>query len=268
MKNEAEGGIPKIIHYCWFGPNKMKALQRECINSWKRTFHDYDFIKWDESNVEMDHPFLQTAYHYKKWAFVADYVRLQKLNEYGGIYLDTDMLVLKPLDKFLNEICFLGAEDENFINAGIIGTAKNHPFLRLCLDRYNEIDVGKNLTWSEITIPRLLTKEFRNTYDYFSQFDQIIRTKNTSVFPPSFFYPLPYLQKGKTLNYEPYLTSDSYTVHLWDESWIDFNEFQHFRKGNYWKGLKKVLCKIYRDKNVDIKYLKKNLSAVKESITE
>ncbi len=260
--------IPKILHYCWFGPHKMNTLQRNCVRSWEEKLSEYEFKKWDENNVDMYHPFIQTAYEQKKWAFVADFIRLQKLKEFGGIYLDTDMLVLKPLDKFLNEDCFFGAEDKEYINAGIIGSIKNHFFINLCLEQYNEIDLSNEIAWGGITIPRLITKKYQRSYNNYSKFDRLVQTCGISIYPPTFFYPLPYLEKSNNLNYRSYLTLDSFTVHLWDESWIEFSEFQHFRKGNYWKGFKKAMCKIYKDKNVSPKYIRKNLSAIKESLSK
>lgn len=262
VKND---NIPKIIHYCWFGPNKMKSLQLKCLKSWEEKLNGYEFRKWDETNVNMTHPFIQFAYENKKWAFVADFIRLQKLLEFGGIYLDTDILVLKPFDDLLVEKCFFGAEDENFINASIIGSTKNHPFLKLCLEQYNKIDLSGDLIWSGITIPRIITRNFRANYNFSSRFNRIIKINNLTVFPPSFFYPLPNLIEDGENKYKKYLTENSYTVHLWDASWIEYNEFQYFRKGNYWKGFKKVMCNILREGNFNLKYIRKNLSAIKES---
>ena len=90
--------IPKIIHYCWFGKNKKPKLVRDCIKSWKSLHPDYEIIEWNEKTFPIDNEFLQYMYKNKKWAFVSDYARLKILYEYGGYYLDTDMILVKRLD--------------------------------------------------------------------------------------------------------------------------------------------------------------------------
>ena len=100
--------IPKIIHYCWFGPNKLNNTAINCIKSWKKNLPDYQIKLWNEKNVNLDIPFVNKAYAANKYAFVSDYIRLWAIYNEGGIYLDTDMLVLKSLDPFLNYSCFLG----------------------------------------------------------------------------------------------------------------------------------------------------------------
>lgn len=93
--------IPKIIHYCWFGKGKKNRLIKRCIRSWKKRMPDYEIICWNEDNFDYTSvPFVKEAYEQKKWAFVADYVRLYALFHYGGIYLDTDSEVYKSFDFF------------------------------------------------------------------------------------------------------------------------------------------------------------------------
>lgn len=95
--------IPKIVHYCWFGGAEMPPLVRWCMKSWKKHLPDYQFKLWNESNFDVASvPFVKEAYEARKYAFVADYVRLYALYTEGGIYLDSDERVLKPLDKFLH----------------------------------------------------------------------------------------------------------------------------------------------------------------------
>src|SRR5690606_23315459 len=124
---------PKVIHYCWFGNKKKPPLVVDCISSWKLYLPEFDIIEWNEKNTDLNHPFLKKTFKLKKWAFVSDFVRLKVLYEFGGIYLDTDMLILKPLDVFLKDNCFFGAEDDKYINAAIIGASKEHPFIKECL---------------------------------------------------------------------------------------------------------------------------------------
>ena len=101
--------IPKIIHYCWFGKNKMPYILQAYINNWKKIIPDYQIIRWDESNFDVNSlSFTKEAYDSKVWAFVSDYVRLYALYNYGGIYLDTDVELLTDFDHLLNNSAFCG----------------------------------------------------------------------------------------------------------------------------------------------------------------
>ena len=103
--------IPKVIHYCWFGKKPLPPLAVNCIDSWKKFCPDYEIIEWNEKNFDINsNTYVREAYENKKWAFVSDYVQLYALYNYGGIYMDTDVQVLKPLDAFLNDQAFSGFE--------------------------------------------------------------------------------------------------------------------------------------------------------------
>ena len=116
--------IPKKIHYCWFGGNEMPEVVIKCIKSWKEIMPDYEIIRWDESNYDVKKcKFISDAYAEKKWAFVSDYARLDILYDHGGIYLDTDVEVLKSLNDLLDLDGFCGfetgkRENEYYVNIG------------------------------------------------------------------------------------------------------------------------------------------------------
>lgn len=94
--------IPKIIHYCWFGGNPLPELAQKCIASWKKFLPDYEIKEWNESNYDVRKiPYIEQAYNAKKYAFVSDYARFDILYQYGGIYFDTDVEVIKPFDEIL-----------------------------------------------------------------------------------------------------------------------------------------------------------------------
>ena len=94
--------IPKIIHYCWFGGGPISPESRRCMESWKKYCPDYKIMAWNEQNFDISqNRYAQQAYEAKKYAFVSDYVRLAVLYEYGGIYLDTDVELVRPLDELL-----------------------------------------------------------------------------------------------------------------------------------------------------------------------
>jgi hypothetical protein len=258
--------IPKVIHYCWFGNHKKPKLVEDCISSWKLHMPDYQIIEWNEEITNLKHPFLKTAYRLKKWAYVSDFVRLTVLSRFGGIYLDTDMLLLKPLDNFLEDKCFFGAESKNHISAGIIGTIKNHSFINECLSKYDGIKFNNETNWEEICIPRIITLVFKEKYNYKNFFLNKTKIDDIVIYPPSYFYPLNYKSRADIKNYKDYLKTESHAVHLWNASWIEQSEFYYLRSRQYSKGLKIILNNIATHRKISYKYLRKILSSVKESI--
>lgn len=265
MQDLNNKSIPKIIHYCWFGPNSMERMHKKCLESWRKNLPEFEFMKWDESNTEISqHTFLEAAYKMEKWAFVSDYVRLQKLHEFGGIYLDTDMLLLKPLDKFLSLDTFFGAENLNFISCGIIGARKRDPFIYSCLTLYDDIIFEEKINLPEISIPQLITSMFRSTYNYEGDFADTVKFSGITVLPPVYFYSLPYKERILK-NKKKYVDDQSYGIHLWDESWKNYSEFHYFRKGMYLKGYRKILRS--KEEDFSYMYLKKILASILKSIT-
>ena len=111
--------IPKKIHYFWFGGNEKPAKVQKCIDSWKKYCPDYEIIEWNESNFDIHcMPFVEQAYDAKKYAFVSDVARLIVVYEQGGIYMDTDVEVIKPLDDLLNNKAYMSFENDENINTG------------------------------------------------------------------------------------------------------------------------------------------------------
>lgn len=132
--------IPKIIHYCWFGGNQKPADVEYCISTWRRVLPDYQIMEWNEENfsIEDSIPYVREAYSRKKWAFVSDYVRLCALETYGGIYLDTDVEVFRPLDEFLTCQMFMGFESNDYLTTAVIGSRPGMPAIREFLESYRE----------------------------------------------------------------------------------------------------------------------------------
>jgi len=192
--------IPKIIHYCWFGGKPKSPLILKCIESWKQHCSGYTIIEWNESSFDvMSHPFTAKMYKEKKFAFVADYVRLIALYRDGGIYLDTDMLLLKPLDNLLNTQLLLGKESDEFISCGMIGATPSHPFvaeMRATYDTIKELQPN----------PVIMTKLYNQT-----------QPEHTTVLAPISFYPYDadniHKYRGQDLG------EDVYGIHLWNYSW-------------------------------------------------
>lgn len=227
--------IPKIIHYCWFGPhdiNKNEVIQK-CIASWHMYMGDYAIMKWTEANIDINSlpPFAQNAYKNKKWAYVADVVRFQKLHEYGGVYLDTDMLMLKNPDFIFsvkkenqdpNDISIWGMEDATHVSCGIIATNKNNKIIKEISDFY--IDHYKNNNLNHIiAVPKIVSDIINKNkaFNFEKDADTIIlQDKNNNIikiYNSKYFYPLP--NANKKDDYKKFITDKSYAVHMWNYSW-------------------------------------------------
>lgn len=229
---------PKTIHYCWFGNGPKGELIEKCIASWRQHMPNYEIVEWNESNFDISkYEYTRNVYAQRKWAFVADYARLIILREHGGIYLDTDMFVLKPFDDFLNNELVLGKEDEIHISAGMVASAPHNLFIDKCLEYYNAN------TKTLITIPRVLTQIYNENKDKLS---------NVKVFQWKYFYPYT-ADNIKNFNYTN-APSESYAVHMWNYSW-GHPMIKLVKKIGLHKlgvtvseklGVKKVLKKIFR----------------------
>lgn len=131
--------IPKIIHYCWFGRGEMPKLMKKCLKSWKKHCPDWQIIEWNEDNFDISSTlWTKQAYEAKKYAFVSDYVRLWALHKMGGVYLDTDLELRKPLDVFLSHDAFLGFENKISVATCLIGAAAGNRVVHTWLDWYTD----------------------------------------------------------------------------------------------------------------------------------
>ncbi len=206
--------IPKIIHSIWLGNKPKPKRIKKCEDSWKKYCYGYDFIEWNEDNFNISKAplYVKEAYSKKKWAFVSDYIRLWALVNYGGIYLDTDVELLKNLNSFLQLNSFIGFEEENYIGTAIIGAAKNNVFLQEIKRFYEDekfiTPKGLNLTTNVKTVTSFFQKEglLNNNKK------QII--KEFSVFPKDFFAPKNFYT-GKL-----FITQNTHCIHHFNGSWL------------------------------------------------
>lgn len=130
--------IPKIIHYCWFGRKPKPEKVIEFINTWKKHCPDYEIIEWNEDNFDVNQmPFTKEAYKTRKYAFVSDVCRLFALIKFGGIYLDTDVRVLKSFDDYINYKSFIGKEFPFKVSTAVIGSERDCKWLKLFYESYN-----------------------------------------------------------------------------------------------------------------------------------
>lgn len=207
--------IPKIIHYCWFGGKPMPKLESRCMESWQRMLPDYKVMRWDESNFDVyAHPFTASAYKAKKYAFVADYVRLYALMQYGGVYLDTDVEILKSFDDLLELEAFGGFETPEVLQTGVLGMCKDTPVLREYFDIYQHIpyevdEKGNNLTPANSSILTQLLSKYGLRLDNSRQ-----SINGMELFPQEYFCPIDQATR------EIVVTPSTYTVHYLSGSWF------------------------------------------------
>lgn len=205
--------IPKIIHYCWFGGNNIPGNVQKYIKSWETKCPDYKIQLWNEDNYDIScHPFIKAAYDAKVWAFVSDYVRLDVVYRFGGIYLDTDVELLKNLDPLLDNSCYLGIEQHGLrCNTGLgFGAESANPVVAKMLDVYDYIVFEKNKLY-EIECPVLNDSVIRTIGDVSN--DDITYLDGVTVFPAKYFDPI---STGKTQNL---LCEDTYSIHHYAASW-------------------------------------------------
>jgi hypothetical protein len=214
--------IPKIIHYCWYGGAEIPAEYRSFIEEWKQINPDYEIIRWDESNSPMKLPYLKTALQHKNWANMSNLVRFHALIKHGGIYLDTDMKLLKPLDSLLENKCFFGFEEggENsdvfWVNNAIMGGVSGQAFLKLCYEGILEQFDGTEQ--ANMSAPRIVTDLLKKKRGLKKYGDQLL--KDVRLYPIHTFYPVHYSKvfelKDKTISYHP----DTIGVHTWARTWL------------------------------------------------
>jgi len=223
--------IPKIIHYCWIGNNPLTPLAKKCIDSWHKIMPEYEIKLWNEQNYDCEkNNFMKNAYKQKKWAFVSDYMRFDVLYQYGGLFFDTDVEVLKSFDDFLKYSAFCGFENSNFVNPGlVIGGEKNNKVFLDVLDLYNNLPLQLNekilqihkiypkiiKSWKNtfVTSPVMLTNVLLNSYGL-EMIDSRQTLQNIEVFPSNYFAP-----KVKETNFS--IKNDiAYSIHWYAASWI------------------------------------------------
>lgn len=131
--------IPKIIHYCWFGGKPKPKLAEKCIRSWKKYCPDFRIIEWNEGNFDVSAApaYVRQAYEVGRWAFVTDYVRLKAMTQMGGVYMDTDVELVKPLTPFLTHDAFAGFENDASVQTGLLACCPGFPLFQEFLKHYD-----------------------------------------------------------------------------------------------------------------------------------
>ena len=212
--------IPKVIHYCWFGGKPIPLQFKEYVESWRKFCPDYEIVEWNESNYDVkQNRYMYEAYQAKKWGFVPDYARLNIIYKYGGVYLDTDVELIKPIDRFLCDTGFCGMEGVGIVNlGGMFGAVTGHELIREWMEAYKSLsfineDDTENLTPSPVYQTDLLTKNGLQRENIMQ------RINNMTIYPTDTFCPI----NGGAL-FE-YFTDNTHAIHHYAATWFD-NERQ------------------------------------------
>ncbi len=219
--------IPKKIHFCWYGKGAYNETIQKCIASWEAKLPGYTIKKWDESNTPFDElPFLKMLYKHKKWSFITDYVRLYSIYTEGGIYLDTDIEMLKDFGDLLQEKAFLGFQttmeaSKYPFNSAVIASEAGHPFIRECIE---ETERKQRLKYNAMGGPPIVTRLLLENYSVKEHKDQLVA--GVRLLPKDYFFPFSWLEE-----FSPEcITPNTVCIHWWEDSWTskkkDFNYFR------------------------------------------
>lgn len=227
--------IPKVIHYCWFGRNPLPESAVKCIESWRKFMPDYEIKEWNEDNFDINAiPYTAEAYQLKKYAFVSDYARFWILYRYGGIYFDTDVELIKPIDDIVEKGAFMGIEviceivpedleGYPLIAPGLgIGVEAGHPFYKRLLEYYEGIhflDKDGNFSPSE-TIVVHTTRLFVN--EGLQKGDSMQHIAGITLYPKDYFNPL------HDLTGILRKTENTRSIHWYARTWQDRHPFKQW----------------------------------------
>lgn len=225
--------IPKVIHYCWFGKNPLPDSAKKCIDSWRKFLPNYEIKEWNEENYDVNKiPYIKEAYKSKKYAFVSDYARFDILYHYGGVYFDTDVELIKPVDDIIKK-SFMGQElNSNFdkvrnmsekeisvadimvVNPGLgIAAPPKFPLYKEILDFYGSKHfILENGNIDTTTICKYTT-DILKKYGYNEYLKKIQEVAGVMIYPPEYFCPMNYITE------ELILTANTRSIHWYGASW-------------------------------------------------
>lgn len=215
--------IPKIIHFCWMSGDPYPEEIQKCIDSWHKILPDYEFWLWDSNRFDMESSvWVKEAYAARKYAFCADYIRCFALYTYGGIYLDSDVEVLKSFNDLLHLPYFIGMESAGHFEAATMGSEKGHPLFGKMLEHYKDRHfLDKNGEPDIVIIPKIMTEIARTDFrlvpiERIEDFDY--SPDVISVFPYDYFSPID--TRGK--RYVLRQTINTYSIHHFASAWVSW----------------------------------------------
>jgi len=208
--------IPRILHYVWVGDRPLPDKVRVNLETWSETNPDFEIRAWTNDNVSFDNSYLEYCRTHRRWANASNYIRLQKVLEHGGIYLDTDVMVIGSLAPLLRNKCFFGfqVEDEQSdrVNNAVFGAEPRHWFIEACRERLlREFDGSEPANHSSPRmVTRLLLEHGLEAYDRRGALIKDIR-----IYPRPVFYPYSWAEPFSLFA----IRRETMTVHFWDKSW-------------------------------------------------
>lgn len=214
--------IPTTIHYCWFGGNALGDDERACIGSWREHCPDWEIKQWDESNFDVRcNDFVQGAYEREKWAFVSDYARFRVLYDEGGVYLDTDVELLRSLDALLSRAPYMGFERDADERARVMGTVNpglgmafppHHPFVKSVLDVYEDIVFPQEGNLGDCTVVEVVTSLLAK--------QGMKAVEGCQVVAGVTLLPRCYLDPMDRWTGDVDITPDTVSIHRYSASWV------------------------------------------------
>lgn len=206
--------IPKKIHYCWFGGGELPPIAKKCIKSWKKYCPDYEIVCWDESNCDLtSNRYVREAFEAKKWAFVSDYIRLRVVYDHGGVYLDTDVELIRPLDSLVKRGAYMGFDEKGIVATGLGFAAEpGNRIIGEFLKDYDSIGfVGPDGSYDLTPCPDRNTEALKRL-----GMDITVQKQNfmgVNFLPGDYLCPMDYYTGKKTV------TSNTYSIHHYCASW-------------------------------------------------
>ncbi|HIT36830.1 MAG TPA: glycosyl transferase [Candidatus Faecousia intestinavium] len=222
--------IPKILHYCWFGGKPKPPLAEKCIRSWRKFCPDFGIREWNESNFDLEQvpAYVRQAYEAGRWAFVSDYVRLRALTEVGGVYLDTDVEIVRPLEPFLKHEAFAGFEHLERVQTGVLACRKGFPLFQEFLAYYDTAVFRRpDGSMDTTTNVEILTGICRKKGLVFNDTFQVV--DGLAVYPREVFCPVDY----DTMKLKK--TRKTVTIHWFSGSWQTQEDLRILEEERRWK---------------------------------
>lgn len=228
--------IPKIIHYCWFGRGEKPASVKKCIDSWRRLCPDFEIREWNEDNCDyLAMPFMAEAYQAKKYAFVSDVMRLMVLEQYGGVYFDTDVEVVKDFSPLLKDEGFIGFENDRYVASGlVIASQAHHSVIQAMIEEYKKLNfLNRDGSLHPVGCPHLNTDVMERFGLVRNGKEQMI--SGIHVYPEDFFNPMDSATGKLTI------TGNTYSIHWYSMSWLPKKTQTRVKIGRVLRRLLKAL---------------------------
>lgn len=205
--------IPKVIHYCWFGRGPKSALNDRCMDTWHKVLPDYEIKEWNETNSPLDNEYCKSAFAAKSWSRLSNHVRLHALYTEGGIYLDTDVELIKSFSPLLHYRCFLGfqveEEQTDWVNTAVLGSEAGNEFLKRGMDLTLKLFAQTGEFYRSPAVTTMILREM-GLEKYGLQ-----EIQGVTICPTEYFYPFPW-----TGTFSPdCIRENTYSVHHWERTW-------------------------------------------------